>query len=88
MEIAHFTAVFKASTLQRYGPVHVVEPAVVLEIAFDRIQESARHKSGFAMRFPRIARIRDDKTVDQISTIEEVRRIYEGQLLRERDARG
>ena len=60
-----------------------VEPEIVLEIAFDRIQESSRHKSGFALRFPRIARIRDDKTVEQISTIDEVRRIYEGQLKRE-----
>ena len=61
-----------------------VEPTIVLEIAFDRIQESARHKSGYALRFPRIAHLRDDKTVDQISTIDEVRRIYEGQLKRER----
>ena len=58
-------------------------PKVVLEIAFDRIQESGRHKAGYALRFPRIVRIRDDKTVDQISTIDEVRRIYEGQLTRE-----
>jgi DNA ligase-1 len=56
---------------------------VVLEIAFDRIQESKRHKSGYALRFPRIVRIRDDKTPGQISTIDEVRRIYEGQLRRE-----
>src|SRR5437762_2212813 len=62
----------------------IVEPQVVLEIAFDRIQESKRHKSGYAMRFQRIARSPDDKTVDQISTIDEVRRIYEGQLKRER----
>jgi DNA ligase-1 len=62
----------------------MVEPRVVLEIAFDRIQESKRHKSGYALRFPRIARIRDDKNVDQISTIDEVRRIYEGQLKREK----
>lgn len=60
-----------------------IEPKIVLEIAFDRIQESARHASGYAMRFPRIVRIRDDKTVEQISTIDEVRRIYEGQLKRE-----
>ena len=64
----------------------MVEPRVVLEIAFDRIQESKRHKSGYALRFPRIARIRDDKGVDQISTIDEVRRIYEGQLKREKGA--
>ncbi|HEX7709234.1 MAG TPA: ATP-dependent DNA ligase [Thermoanaerobaculia bacterium] len=82
-EIAELTEVFKAATLERYGPVHRVEPAVVLEIAFDRIQESKRHKAGYALRFPRIVRIRDDKTVAQISTIEEVRRIYEWQLRRE-----
>ncbi|HEY6136818.1 MAG TPA: ATP-dependent DNA ligase [Thermoanaerobaculia bacterium] len=83
-EIDRMTKHFQATTTARYGPVHIVEPTVVLEIAFDRIQESSRHKSGYALRFPRIARIRDDKTVEQISTIDEVRRIYEGQLKRER----
>lgn len=82
-EIDQLTAHFKSTTTARYGPVHVVEPKIVLEIAFDRIQESGRHKSGYALRFPRIARIRDDKSVDEISTINEVRRIYEGQLKRE-----
>ncbi|HEX7150479.1 MAG TPA: ATP-dependent DNA ligase [Thermoanaerobaculia bacterium] len=84
VEIARLTKHFQETTLERHGPVHVVEPTVVLEIAFDRIQESKRHKSGYAMRFPRIVRIRDDKTVDEISTIDEVRRIYEGQLIREK----
>jgi DNA ligase-1 len=83
VEIAAMTEHFKATTREQHGPVHVVEPTVVLEIAFDRIQESRRHKSGYALRFPRIVRIRADKTPDQISTIDEVRRIYEGQLLRE-----
>ena len=83
VEIADMTELFKRTTRERHGPVHVVEPTVVLEIAFDRIQESKRHKSGYALRFPRIVRIRDDKNVEQISTIDEVRRIYEGQLLRE-----
>ena len=83
VEIAEMTEHFKRTTLELHGPVHKVEPTVVLEIAFDRIQESKRHKSGYALRFPRIVRIRDDKTPDQISTIDEVRRIYEGQLLRE-----
>jgi DNA ligase 1 len=82
-EIDRLTKHFKETTTTRYGPVHVVEPTIVLEIAFDRIQESSRHKSGYALRFPRIARIRDDKTIEQISTIDEVRRIYEGQLKRE-----
>ncbi len=84
VEIATLTEHFKKTTTARYGPVHVVEPQIVLEIAFDRIQESKRHKSGYALRFPRIAAIRDDKSVEQISTIDEVRRIYEGQLKREK----
>ena len=83
VEIAETTELFKRTTLDQHGPVHRVEPTLVLEIAFDRIQESKRHKSGYALRFPRIVRIRDDKTVDEISTIDEVRRIYEGQLRRE-----
>ncbi len=84
VEIAQLTEHFQRTTIERYGSVHKVKPEIVLEIAFDRIQESKRHKSGYAMRFPRIARIRDDKTVDQISTIDEVRKIYEGQLKREK----
>lgn len=83
VEIARLTEHFQQTTVERHGPVHAVEPTVVLEIAFDRIQESKRHKSGYALRFPRIARIRDDKTPADASTIDEVRRIYEGQLSRE-----
>ncbi len=83
VEIAEMTEHFKQTTIEQHGPVFRVKPTVVLEIAFDRIQESKRHKSGYALRFPRIVRIRDDKTPDQISTIDEVRRIYEGQLKRE-----
>jgi DNA ligase 1 len=82
-EIEAMTARLRAITTARYGPVHAVEPQIVLEIAFDRIQESKRHKSGYALRFPRIARIRDDKTPAEASTIDEVRRIYEGQMARE-----
>lgn len=84
VEIAQLTEHFKATTVSRHGPVHIVEPTVVLEIAFDRIQESKRHKSGYALRFPRIARWRTDKSVDQISDIEEVVALYESQLVRER----
>jgi DNA ligase-1 len=82
-EITAMTELFKRTTIDQHGPVHRVEPTVVLEIAFDRIQESKRHKAGYALRFPRIVRIRDDKSPDEISTIDEVRRIYEGQLRRE-----
>ncbi|HVR42945.1 MAG TPA: ATP-dependent DNA ligase [Thermoanaerobaculia bacterium] len=83
VEIERLTARFRESTLRRHGPVHLVRPEVVLEIAFDRIQESKRHKSGYALRFPRIARIRDDKSVDEISTLDEVRRIHRAQQDRE-----
>ncbi len=83
-EIATLTEHFLKTTISKHGPVLIVTPSVVLEIAFDRLQESSRHKSGYAMRFPRIVRIRDDKNAGEISTIDEVRRIYEGQLKRER----
>lgn len=86
-EIAATTELFQRTTLEVHGPVHKLVPTLVLEIAFDRIQESARHKAGYALRFPRIVRIRDDKSVDQVSTIDEVRRIYEGQLKREEGLR-
>jgi DNA ligase-1 len=86
VEIAKMTEHFLATKIEQHGPVFRVAPTVVLEIAFDRIQESTRHKSGYALRFPRIARIRDDKSVEEISTIDEVRRIYEGQLARERQS--
>ncbi|MEL6291870.1 MAG: cisplatin damage response ATP-dependent DNA ligase, partial [Pseudomonadota bacterium] len=52
-------------TTDRFGPVRAVEPGLVLEIAFDAVQHSARHKSGVAMRFPRIHRIRWDKPADE-----------------------
>ncbi len=60
-----------------------VEPKVVVEIAFDIIQKSDLHKSGFSLRFPRIARIRDDKSADQADTIERVNEIYNAMLERE-----
>lgn len=55
----------------------LVEPKIILEITFDRVQASPRHKSGYALRFPRILRLRDDKTVDEIDTLETVRRLAE-----------
>jgi len=88
VEIAGMTEHFKRTMIDTHGPVLRVQPTIVLEIAFDRIQESKRHKAGYALRFPRIVRIRDDKAPDQISTIDEVRRIYEGQLRREGQEEG
>lgn len=60
-----------------------VEPKIVLEVAFDVIQESDLHESGFALRFPRIVRIRDDKPPAEIDTIDRVRAIYDAMLERE-----
>ena len=74
-EIATMTEHFREITLRDFGRYRTVVPEVVVEIAFDRIMRSARHKSGFAMRFPRIVRIRDDKTpaeIDDLATVEKL----------------
>ena len=65
----------RTHTLARFGPVREVDKALVLEIAFDSIHESKRHKSGVAMRFPRIARIRTDKPAAEADRIETLRRL-------------
>ena len=62
-------------TVQRFGPVREVEKTLVLEIAFDSIHDSKRHKSGVAMRFPRIARIRRDKPAHEADTIAALRKL-------------
>ncbi|MBO9714106.1 cisplatin damage response ATP-dependent DNA ligase [Sphingomonas sp.] len=65
----------RANTVNRFGPVREVEKSLVLEVAFDSIHESKRHKSGLAMRFPRISRIRTDKPASEADTIEGLRRL-------------
>jgi DNA ligase-1 len=62
-------------TLNRFGPVREVEKTLVLEIAFDSIHDSKRHKSGVAMRFPRIARIRTDKPAEEADHIATLKRM-------------
>lgn len=74
-EIAALTPEFQKSTIRQRGRVFDVEPRVVLEIAFDSIQRSGRHASGLALRFPRIVRIRHDKTADAIDTLETALRL-------------
>jgi DNA ligase-1 len=63
------------NTLARFGPVREVEKTLVLEVAFDSIHESKRHKSGLAMRFPRIARIRTDKPAAEADTLAGLRKL-------------
>ena len=72
-ELAEMTAWFEAHTLRTYGRYRVVEPSIVVEIAFDVLMRSKRHKSGYALRFPRIARLRLDKTpaeADDLATVD------------------
>jgi DNA ligase-1 len=78
-ELLELTAWFRAHTIEEFahGRVRTVEPQIILEVTFDRVQESKRHKSGYALRFPRILRLRDDKTVAEIDTLENVRRLVE-----------
>jgi len=78
-ELTELTEWFKDHTIQEFahGRVRVVEPTIVIEVTFDRVQPSKRHKSGYALRFPRILRLRPDKTAAEIDTLETVRRLVE-----------
>jgi DNA ligase 1 len=71
----------RQNTLERFGPVRAVRPELVFEIAFEAIAESSRHKSGLAVRFPRIARWREDKTVQQTNTLADLRALLSVQRL-------
>ncbi len=76
-EIATMTEHFLARTILDKGRVRMVEPETVIEVAFDSIQQSARHQSGYALRFPRIVRLRPDKPVAEIDTLARVAALHE-----------
>jgi DNA ligase 1 len=78
-EIDELTRFFQEHTMEDYGGFRTVEPLKILEVAFNNVMRSDRHNSGFALRFPRILRIRDDKPVSEIDTLERVEEIYESQ---------
>lgn len=78
-EIAEMTKWFLDHTVEDQGFRHIVEPKVVLEIAFNNMMQSDRHESGYALRFPRIVRLRPDKSADEADTIERTREIFEKQ---------
>jgi DNA ligase-1 len=63
----------RRNTLERFGPVRRVTPALVFEIAFEGIQASPRHRSGIALRFPRMLRWRQDKPLAEIDTLDSLR---------------
>lgn len=72
-EIRIVDAFIKQNTRERFGPVRSVKPELVMEIAFEGIQESSRHKSGIAVRFPRILRIRSDKRAEDADKLDDIR---------------
>jgi DNA ligase-1 len=80
-EIAEMTEWFKAHTLDDQGFQRTVEPKIVLEVAFNNMMQSSRHESGYALRFPRILRLRTDKSADEIDTLETVKEIFARQGL-------
>jgi DNA ligase 1 len=74
-EIRRVDSWVRRNTLEKHGPVRVVKPELVFELAFEQIQLSNRHKSGIAVRFPRIARWRQDKTADQADSLDSVKEL-------------
>jgi len=75
-EIREYTKYFLRHTTEDQGYRRIVEPTIVLEVAFNNIQKSNRHESGYALRFPRIVRIRPDKQVAEIDTLETVAQLF------------
>lgn len=77
VEITELSKWFIEHTIQTFahGRVRTVEPQIILEITFDKVQQLPRHKSGYALRFPRILRRRDDKPVEEIDTLEAVKKL-------------
>jgi len=80
VEIGELTEFLKAHTLEDFGYFRTVEPLVILEVAFNNVMRSDRHASGFALRFPRILSIRNDKPLEEIDTVERVEDIYQSQV--------
>jgi DNA ligase-1 len=80
VEIAEMTKWFLDHTLENQGFRLMVEPKIVVEVAFNNMMQSERHNSGYALRFPRIVRLRPDKLPEEVDTIERVKEIYERQL--------
>ena len=79
-EVTELTEFLKAHTLEDHGHFRTVEPLVILEVAFNNVMRSDRHSSGFALRFPRILRIRTDKPLAEIDTVARVEEVYQSQV--------
>ena len=81
-EIEEMTERLKQIAVEERGHIVIVKPRIVVEVAYNEIQKSPKYKSGMALRFARITRIRDDKDPEEADTIQRVRQIYERQFLR------
>lgn len=79
VEIAEMTRWFLDHTIEDEGFRRVVEPKIVIEVAFNNVMHSDRHNSGYALRFPRIVRLRPDKLPEEADTLERIKEIYERQ---------
>ncbi len=82
-EIRRVDRFVRENTIQKFGPVRAVKPELVFELAFEGVQESTRHRAGIAVRFPRIARWRHDKRIEEADTLDTLR-----ELVRAHAARG
>lgn len=79
-EVKELTKVLRSASSDRFGPMMTVRPVVVLEVAFDGVQKSGRHKSGYALRFPRILRWRRDKKPGDCDDLARVEALYQASL--------
>ena len=77
-ELAEWTEIFQGLTIEVKNRKHRVRPEKVVEVAFDSVQRSDRHDSGFALRFPRIVRMRTEKKAEEVDTIEAVAKLAAG----------
>ena len=80
VEIKDLTKILRSASTEKFGRVMLVKPEVVLEVAFDGVQKSSRHKSGYALRFPRILRWRKDKRAEEADDLSRVEQLYQASL--------
>jgi DNA ligase-1 len=76
-EFAQVDSFVKKNSIEKFGPVRTVKPELVFEIAFEGIAASNRHKSGVALRFPRMSKWRKDKKADEINTLDDLKQMLE-----------
>ncbi len=80
VEIKELTKQLRAASVEKFGRMMLVKPEIVLEVAFDGVQQSTRHKGGYALRFPRILRWRKDKRPEECDSIEQLEALYRASI--------